>query len=374
MDAFRTGTRTFGTTDDGRTVTRIDLNAADGSGVSLLDLGAAVLELRVPDREGRLGNVVLGHRDLGGYLANAPYFGVMVGRCANRIRGAAFELDGVAHRLTPNEGRNHLHGGPGGFHARSWTIGDVVADEERAAVTLHLVSDDGDQGYPGRLEVAATLAWTARHELDIVLEARCDAPTIVNLAHHGYWNLAGEGEGGVGDHVLTVRAEAFLPVDAASLPTGELRPVAGTPFDLRVGRPLAEVVRSDDPQVVQAKGIDHCFAIDRGAADRGAADRGAADRGAADAGDLVDAATLHDPSSGRTLRISTTEPGLQVYAANYLDGTIVGRSGRPYGRGDGLALEPQGFPDAVHHGHFPSVVLRPGEVYRQRSVFAITAT
>jgi aldose 1-epimerase len=368
MDAFQTGTTPFGATGDGRTVTRIDLNAADGSGVSLLDLGAAVLELRVPDREGRLGNVVLGHRDVDGYLANAPYFGVLVGRCANRIAGSAFDLDGVEHRLTPNEGRNHLHGGPGGFHARLWTIGDVVADEERAAVRLHLVSEDGDQGYPGRLEVAATLAWTARHELDIVLEARCDAPTIVNLAHHGYWNLAGEGSGSVDDHVLTVRAEAFLPVDAMSIPSGELRPVAGSPFDLRVGRPLAEVVRAHDPQVVQAKGIDHCFVI------RGAADRGAADRGRADAGDLVDAATLHDPSSGRTLRLSTTEPGLQVYAANYLDGTIVGRSGRPYGRGDGLALEPQGFPDAVHHDDFPSVVLRPGEVYRQRSVFALTVT
>jgi aldose 1-epimerase len=368
MDAFQTGTTPFGATGDGRTVTRIDLNAADGSGVSLLDLGAAVLELRVPDREGRLGNVVLGHRDVDGYLANAPYFGVLVGRCANRIAGSAFDLDGVEHRLTPNEGRNHLHGGPGGFHARLWTIGDVVADEERAAVRLHLVSEDGDQGYPGRLEVAATLAWTARHELDIVLEARCDAPTIVNLAHHGYWNLAGEGSGSVDDHVLTVRAEAFLPVDAMSIPSGELRPVAGSPFDLRVGRPLAEVVRAHDPQVVQAKGIDHCFVI------RGAADRGAADRGRADAGDLVDAATLRDPSSGRTLRLATTEPGLQVYAANYLDGTIVGRSGRPYGRGDGLALEPQGFPDAVHHDHFPSVVLRPGEVYRQRSVFALTVT
>lgn len=356
MDAFRTATSTFGTTADGRTVTRIDVSAPDGSGIALLDLGAAVLELRVPDREGRLGNVVLGHRDLAGYLANAPYFGVLVGRCANRIAGASFELDGVDHRLTPNEGRNQLHGGPGGFHARLWTIGDVVADEERAAVRLHLVSEDGDQGYPGRVEVAATFAWTARHELDIGLEARCDVPTIVNLAHHGYWNLAGEGEGSVGDHVLTVRAGSFLAVDGASIPTGELRPVAGSPFDLRVGRPLAEVVRSDDPQVVQAKGIDHCFAIDRQAED---------------ADGLADAATLHEPSSGRTLRLSTTEPGLQVYAGNYLDGTIVGRSGRPYERGHGLALEPQGFPDAVHHDHFPSVVLRPGEVYRQRSVFAL---
>jgi aldose 1-epimerase len=357
MDAFQTSTGTFGTTSDGRTVTRIDLSAADGSGVSILDLGAAVLELRVPDREGRLGNVVLGHRDLAGYLANAPYFGVLVGRCANRIAGAAFHLDGVEHRLTPNEGRNQLHGGPDGFHARLWTIGDVVADDERAAATLHLVSEDGDQGYPGRLEVVATLAWTARHELEIVLEARCDAATIVNLAHHGYWNLAGEGGGTVDGHLLTVHANAFLPVDGERLPTGEVRPVRGTPFDLREGRRLGDVLRADDPQVAGARGVDHCFVLDREGTGRG---------------HPIEAAVLHDPASGRTLRLSTTEPGLQVYAAGYLDGTIVGSSGRRYRQGDGLALEPQGFPDAANRPDFPSVVLRPGETYRQRTTFTFS--
>jgi aldose 1-epimerase len=357
MDPFRTSTGPFGTTGDGRTVTRIDLDAADGSGVSLLDLGAAVLELRVPDREGRLGNVVLGHRDLGGYLSNAPYLGVLVGRCANRIRGSTFELDGVAHPLTPNEGRNQLHGGPGGFHARPWTIGDVAADEERASARLHLVSEDGDQGYPGRLEVVATLAWTARHELDIVLEASCDAATIVNLAHHGYWNLAGEGGGTVDGHLLTVHANAFLPVDGERLPTGEVRPVRGTPFDLREGRRLGDVLRADDPQVAGARGVDHCFVLDREGTGRG---------------HHVEAAVLHDPASGRTLRLSTTEPGLQVYAAGYLDGTIVGSSGRRYRQGDGLALEPQGFPDAANRPDFPSVVLRPGETYRQRTTFTFS--
>ncbi len=348
-----------GATEDGRAVTRVDLVGEDGSGVALLDLGAAVIEVRVPDRRGQLANVVLGHRALAGYLANAPYFGVIVGRCANRIAGAEFEFGGRLHRLLANEGGNQLHGGPGGFHARLWTLDEqaTVAREDRAAVTLRLVSDDGDQGYPGRVEVAATFAWNQRSELAIALEARCDEPTVVNLAHHGYWNLAGEGSGSVDDQHLRVQAEAFLPVDEALLPTGELRPVAGTPFDLREAQRLGEVVRADDDQVARARGLDHCFVLERGAAG---------------AGGLVEAAVLHDPQSGRMLRLTTTEPGLQVYAGGYLDGTIVGRSGRRYRQGDGLALEPQRFPDAVHHGHFPSVVLRPGEVYRQRSVFTFS--
>lgn len=352
-------TEPYGTAADGRAVTRTQLLAPDGSGVALLDLGAAVTEVRAPDARGALANVVLAHRDLAGYLANAPYFGVVVGRCANRIGGGAFDLDGRRHALMANEGRNQLHGGPGGFHARVWTLdeGATVADAERAAVTLRLVSEDGDQGYPGRLEVAATIAWTARHELDLTFEARTDAPTPVNLAHHGYWNLAGEGSGTVDDQLLTVRAEAYLPVDPEHLPSGEVRPVAGSPFDLRVAKRLGDVLRADDPQVGGAQGIDHCFVLARGDA-------------ADDA--LVEAAVLHDPGSGRRLRVRTTEPGLQVYAGGHLDGSLIGASGRRYRQGDGVALEPQRFPDALRHPHFPSVVLRPGAVYRQRSVFMLS--
>jgi aldose 1-epimerase len=360
MGSLRVRTSVFGTADDGRVVTRVDLIAPDGSGATLLDLGAAVLEVRVPDREGRVANVVLGHRELAGYLANGPYLGVIVGRCANRIGGAAFELDGRKHRLEANEGRNHLHGGPDGFHTRMWELdrNSFVADQERAAATLRLVSEDGDQGYPGRLEVTATLAWTAHHQLEVALEARCDAPTVVNLAHHGYWNLAGEGEGTVDDHRLTVHAAAYLPVGDDLLPTGELRPVADTPFDLRSGLRLGDVLRGDDPQLALGHGLDHCFALTRDAV-------------ATD--EPREAVVLEHPASGRTLRVSTTEPGVQVYAGGYLDGSLVGRSGRRYRQGDGLALEPQRFPDAVHHPHFPKVVLRPGEVYRQRSVFALGA-
>jgi aldose 1-epimerase len=357
MATFTFETRPFGTLSDGRAVTRIDLNADDGSGISLLDLGAATLEVRVPDRHGEVGNVVLGHRDLAGYETNAPYFGVIVGRCANRIAGASFELDGRSFDLAANEGPNQLHGGPDGFHARVWRFDPPTVDAERASVDFRLISEDGDQGYPGRLEVAVSVAWTVRHELELAFEARTDAPTIVNLAHHGYWNLAGEGEGTVDDHVLGVRAASFLPVREGALPTGELRPVTGTPFDLKGGRRLADVVRADDDQVGRAMGVDHCFVLDR-----------------TDGGpdDLVPGAVLRDPASGRTLQLATTEPGLQVYTGGYLDGAIIGRSGRRYRQGDGVGLEPQRFPDAVHQGHFPSVVLRPGEVYRQRSRFALS--
>jgi aldose 1-epimerase len=359
MAYMQVRTDPYGTAGDGRLVTRTQLLAPDGSGVALLDLGAAVTEVRAPDARGALANVVLAHRDLAGYLANGPYFGVVVGRFANRLGGSALTLDGRHHALAPNEGRNQLHGGPAGFHARVWTLdqGATVADDERAAVTLRLVSEDGDQGYPGRLEVAVTIAWTARRELDLTFEARTDAPTIVNLAHHGYWNLAGEGSGTVDDQRLTVRAEAYLPLDEEHLPTGELRPVAGTPFDLRRPTRLGDVLRADDPQVAGARGIDHCFVLARGDAAAYA---------------LVEAAVVHDPGSGRTLRVRTSEPGLQVYAAGYLDGALVGASGRRYRQGDGLALEPQRFPDALRHPHFPSVALRPGEVYRQRSVFALS--
>lgn len=359
MATMHVGTIPYGTTDDGRAVTRFDLLAPDGTGVALLDLGAAVLEVRTPDRDGRLANVVLGHRGLAGYLANAPYFGVVVGRCANRIGGAEIVLDGRRYPLAPNEGRHQLHGGPGGFHARVWSLDAAAtrADDERAAVTLRLASDDGDQGYPGRLDAAVTIAWTARHELELAFEAQCDAPTVVNLAHHGYWNLAGEGAGTVDEHRLTLRADAFLPVDGELLPTGELRRVDGTPFDLRAGVRLGDVLRADDPQVAGARGIDHCFVVARGDAEPDA---------------LVEAAVVEHRASGRTLRVRTTEPGLQVYAGGYLDGSIVGASRRRYRQGDGLALEPQRFPDALRHPHFPSVVLRPGETYRQRSVFAVS--
>ena len=353
--SFEVRTSSFGRTRGGRAVTRFDLTAPDGSGVALLDYGAVVLELRVPDRRGRLANVVLGHRELAGYEANAPYFGALVGRCANRIAGAAFELDGTRYRLPANEGATHLHGGPDGFHARPWDAEIEAADESEAALTLRRTSPDGEAGYPGTVEVEARFAWTASHELRLTIEAVCDAPTPVNVAHHGYWNLAGEGEGSVDGHRLTVEADAYLPVDAELIPSGEVAPVDGTPFDLRRGPEIGTVVRIDHPQGRIAAGVDHAFVLREGGPG------------------LRRAARLEDPVSGRGMTLRTDRPSLQVYTGNALNGGIVGRSGRAYRQGDGVALEPQGFPGALHHPRFPSVVLRPGERYRSDSAFAFDA-
>jgi len=349
----------FGTTATGAVVTRFDLTAPDGSGISVLDFGAVVLEVRVPDRDGRIANVALGHAELGGYERNAPYFGAIVGRCANRIAGARFALDGAEHRLAANEGRHHLHGGPGGFHVRPWRTEVASGGDGRAEVILRRTSPDGEEGYPGTVEVEARIGWSARHELSVTLHASADAPTLMNLAHHGYWNLAGEGSGSVDDHSLAVAADAYLPVGTTMIPTGELAPVVGTPFDLRSAPRIGDVVRAGHRQVRIADGVDHTFVV------RDAATWEAPGH------EMAEVARLVDPGSGRRLTLLTDQPGLQVYTGNALDGRIVGRSGRAYRQGDGVALEAQRFPDAPHHPHFPSVVLRPGRTYRSATVFAL---
>ncbi len=361
----------FGTTATGVPVTRFDLSAPDGSGVSVLDLGAVVLELRVPDRDGRLANVVLGHAELGGYQRNAPYFGAVVGRCANRIGGARFTLDSEDHRLAANEGRHQLHGGPGGFHLRAWHGEAASRGDGGAEVILRRTSPDGEEGYPGTAEVEARIGWSVPHRLTIDLHARVDAPTLMNLAHHGYWNLGGEGSGSVDDHVLAVAADAFLPVGTTLIPTGELAAVTGTPFDLRSGRRIGDVVRSGHRQVRIANGIDHNLVLRERT--RREADPSGASLQDGRLPDVSEAARLTDPGSGRRLRLLTDQRGLQVYTGNALDGRIVGRSGRAYRQGDGVALEAQGFPDAPHHPHFPSVVLRPGHAYRSTTLFAFDA-
>jgi aldose 1-epimerase len=350
MPEVEVRSRPFGRTTGGAQVDRYELIAEDGSGVSVLTLGTAVTEVRVPDRDGSMANVVLAHPDLAGYERNDPYFGVVVGRCANRIAGARFELDGRTFRLPPNEGANHLHGGPDGFHTRVWQAETEIRPDV-AAVVLRRVSPDGEAGYPGRLEATVRIAWSARHELRVTCEARCDAPTLANLTHHGSWNLAGEGSGGVDRHRLTVHGDAYLAVDGALLPTGEIAPVAGTPLDLRRPAELGPIVRSGHPQVRRANGVDHAFVLD-------------ATQG------VRPVARLEDPGTGRGMTVHSDQRSLQVYTGNALDGRRVGPSGRAYRQGDGVALEAQGFPDAPHHPAFPSNVLRPGETYVNETVFA----
>lgn len=335
----------FGTGPDGRDCRRFGLR--DGNvEVDLTDYGATLVAVRSPDRDGRMADVLLGHDDLAGYLdAGNPYLGATVGRVANRIGRARFELDGRTYELLANDGPNHLHGG--GAQALSHLVWDVV-DAADGHVEFALVSPDGAEGYPGRLEVTARFA-LADGRLSLDLAARTDAPTPVNLTTHGYFNLGGEPAGRVDDHEVALAASRYTPVDGELIPTGGIVEVAGTPLDLRATTRVATALAAmaDDP----VGGLDHNFVVD------------------GDPGQLRRAARVVHPGSGRTLELHTDQPAVQFYTGNMLDGTIVGRGGVAYGQHHAFCLEPQGFPDAVNQPAFPSVVLQPGEVYRHRSAY-----
>ncbi|WP_119154194.1 aldose epimerase family protein [Caldimonas tepidiphila] len=322
----------------------------DGAGVraQLTDHGATVVSLRAPDREGRAADVVLGFDALDGYLQpGQPYLGAMVGRHANRIAAGRFTLDGRQHRLACNSGGQHLHGGRRGFDRVVWQS-EVREGEGGAQLLLRHVSADGDEGYPGRLEVElpCTLAAGA---LRLECSARCDAPTIVNLTSHMYFNLAGQGD--VLGHELQILAARFTPVDASLIPTGELREVQGSPMDFRRPRRVGERLDLADEQLRHAGGYDHNWVLD------------------GPAGTLRPVARLREPASGRTMEVLTTQPGLQFYSGNFLDGRLAGRGGVRYARHAGLCLETQHFPDSPNHPHFPSTRLAPGEEYRQVTVY-----
>lgn len=353
MTSVRIDRRPFGRTLAGEDVRRHDLTAPDGASIGVLELGATLASVRLPDVHARLADVVLGYDELVGYERGDAYLGALIGRVAGRIGGAAARVDGHELRFAANDGRNHLHGGPGGFHRRVWTSEARERDDGAAEVVLRRASPAGEEGYPGRLEVEVRYVWTPDHRLGVLARATTDAPTLVNLTQHAHWNLAGAGRGSTDDHHLRVAADAFLPVGPTMLPTGELAAVEGTPFDLRAGARVGDVVRSDHRQVRLGRGIDHSFVL-----------------GAAGVDGLRMAAVLTDPGSGRTLTVRTDQPGLQVYAGNVFDGRDVGRGGRSYRQGDGIALEAQRFPDAPSHPHFPSIVLRPGDVYRSETWFA----
>ena len=342
---------TFGRLDDGREVQRCRLEMP-GLRVAILTYGGVVASLEVPDRAGRMGRVVLGLPTLAEYVARSPYFGALVGRFANRIARGRFTLDGVEHRLACNDGPNALHGGPGGFHARVW---DIVATGARR-LGLAYDSADGEEGYPGRLRVRVTYELTADRSLRIETTAETDAPTVLNLTNHTYWNLAGEGSGSALDHLVQIDADAFTPVEATQIPTGEVRAVAGTAFDFRAATAVGARIRGDDPQLLAGRGYDHNWVL-----------RG----GVTQVPRRV--ARVSEPGSGRVLEIATTEPGLQFYSGNSLDGSLVGPGGRAYRQGDGLAFETQGFPDGPNRPEFPSTVLRPGQRFSSVTCFGFPA-
>ena len=341
--------RLFGHLPDGRAVHEHTLDNGRGLELRAINLGGIVTALHCPDRAGRSANVVLGFDELADYVERNPNFGTLVGRYGNRIAAGRFVLDGEAHQLALNDGVNALHGGPGGFGKRWWAIERLPAQADGSvALELTLTSDDGDEHYPGRLDVTVRYTLTPANEWRIDYRATTSRPTIVNLTHHGYYNLAGGGS--ALDQELTLNAGRFLPVDATLIPTA-IAEVEGTPFDFRRPTPIAARIRSGAPQLMLARGYDHCWVIDGGGR-----------------GELVPAARLADPVSGRVMEIATTEPGIQFYSGNFLDGRLRGRQGRAYRQGDGVCLETQHFPDSPNRPEFPSTVLRPGETFQSTTV------
>ncbi|GAB2600503.1 galactose mutarotase [Streptomyces capparidis] len=345
----------FGELADGTPVERWTL-ANGRTRLRVLSYGGIIQSLEVPDRRGRTRNVVLGFDALQGYLDHpGPCFGAIVGRYANRIAGGAFTLDGEVHQLARNNGPNNLHGGERGFDQRVWRVSPVRGGGD-VGLRLTRTSPDGEEGFPGTLQVRVDYTLGPHGEVRIDYRATTDKATVVNLTSHAYFNLAGEGSGDVHGQRLKVAASRYTPVGADLIPTGELAPVAGTPFDLREGASIGDGIRAGHPQLLIARGYDHNYVLDKGAT--------AAPRPVAEAA---------DPASGRTLTVSTTEPGMQVYTANWLDGTYTGTGGTAYRQSDAFCLETQHFPDSPNRPSFPSTVLRPGETYTSTTVYSFSA-
>ena len=337
----------FGSTKDGATVELYTLTNKSGASVKFMTYGGIITEINVPDRAGRLGNVALGFKTIGEYEAKSPYFGAIVGRYANRIAAGKFSIDANNYQLNLNNGANTLHGGNKGFDKVVWKVKPL----DGASAELTYLSPDGEEGYPGNLSVRVVYDWTDDNELKIAYEATTDKPTIVNLTSHSYFNLAGEGSGSIEGHILTINADSITAVDGGGIPTGEIMPVANTPFDFRTAMPIGSRIRSSHPQMVNGRGYDHNFVVNR----------------AAGSGVTLDA-MLYEPTTGRMMTMSSDQPGLQFYTGNFLDGTTYGTSGHEYRQGDGLCLESQHFPDSPNHPDFPSTRLDPGETFKSNTV------
>ena len=338
----------FGVLPDGTVVERFTLTNANGVEVVLSSLGAAIHSIRTPGRDGRAADVVLGFDSLDEWIANPPFFGVVVGRYANRIAGGRFALDGASYALATNNAPNHLHGGRRGFDKVVWTA-DSVSKAGEEAVRFTYISRDGEEGYPGTLTTSVVYALSADNTLRLDYTATTDKATIVNLSNHAYFNLAGAGT--ILDHELLINADRYTPVDPTLIPTGELAPVEGTPFDFRKATGIGARIAADHAQLRIGGGYDHNFAIN------------------GTAGELRLAARAVDKVSGRTLEVRTTEPGVQLYTANFAS-PVPGRGGEMYPRHAGFCLETQHFPDSPNRPSFPSTVLRPGQTFRSTTVFA----
>ena len=339
----------FGTAADQTTIDLYTLRNSKGMEAQIMTFGGIVTSLKVPDKNGALGDVVLGYDHLAGYIMKNPCFGALVGRYGNRIARGRFSLNGNVYSLAINNGPNHLHGGLKGFDKVVWTA-EPVTDKSGPALRLTYLAKDGEEGYPGNLTVTAVYRVTEDNALSVDFTATTDQMTVCNLTHHSYFNLAGKGD--ILNHLAHLNADRFTPVDDTLIPTGELRAVAGTPFDFR--QPTAIGQRINDPRDEQIKfghGYDHNFVLNK------------------KSNELSLAARVSEATSGRIMEVWTTEPGVQFYTANFLDGTIIGKGGWAYQARNGFCFEPQHFPDSPNHPEFPSTVLKPGETYRHSTAY-----
>ncbi|MCI3926219.1 galactose mutarotase [Paenibacillus sp. TRM 82003] len=340
----------FGESRQGKEISIYTFTNEAGMSVDVTNAGGAIMAIRTPDRSGALADVTLGYDDPNAYLRKGPFFGVLVGRFANRIGGAAFELNGVEYKLAKNDGNNHLHGGPSGFDKQVW---DATIDGDKLVLTY--TSADGEEGYPGTLTAKVTYSLGEDGSLGIAYEASSDQDTLCNLTNHAYFNLAGHDSGDIEGHELMINAMAFTPMDAESIPTGEVRPVAGTPMDFSTLRPIGPgLARTDDEQIANGGGYDHNWVL------------------SVSGNEPEKAAEVYEPTSGRVMEVFTTKPGVQFYSGNFLNGEP-GKGGAAYGKRGGLCLETQYYPDSVHHSNFPSAVLRAGETYRHTTIYKFSA-
>ena len=343
----------YGRMPDGSAVELYTLTNAKGMQAGIITYGGTVVSLTAPDRKGKYADVVLGMDDVAGYMKATAFFGAIIGRYGNRIGHAQFTLDGKSYKLPANDNGNTLHGGPAGFDKHIWhAVPGSSADGE--TLTLTYVSKDGEEGFPGTLTAKVVYTLTAKNELKIDYTATTDKPTVVNLTNHSYFNLAGQGEGDILAHEVMIDAARFTPVDSSLIPTGELRPVAGTPFDFTKPTAIGARIEAADEQIKFGMGYDHNWVLNKGA------------------GGLTKAAEVHERKSGRVMEVWTTEPALQFYTGNFLDGTLKGK-GKTYGRRGALCMETQHYPDSPNKPSFPSTELKPGATYRTTTVYRFSA-
>jgi aldose 1-epimerase len=340
----------FGKTTDGQPIDLYTLTNSHGMQATITNYGGTVVSLLTPDRAGHMDDVVLGFDRLEGYLQPEPFFGAIIGRYGNRIGHAMFKLGDKEYRLAKNDGDNTLHGGTQGFDKRVWTALDL--SKVGPALELKYTSKDGEEGFPGNLSVTVIYMLTETNELWIEYSAATDRTTVLNLTNHSYFNLAGQGNGEILKHQITINADRFTPVDAGLIPTGELQKVEGTPFDLRQATEIGAHINDDDEQLKLGKGYDHNFVLNRRSGDA-----------------LTLAARVTEPGSGRVMEVLTSEPGVQFYTGNFLDGTLHGKGGKVYGRRYGLCLETQLFPDSPNKPAFPTTELKPGQKYTSTTVY-----